>query len=423
MSSPSEDVLQTALVAARTLSTDPEIALIDLSRPDPVTQVSADRSEYVLMGMLHLGIERYRDIKLDEAVAALEEGVDFALASFLDLTRPELVADFYLYLGLCRLETGEPDLAHIALKNMFGHAPAKRFRAGWFPSREEKALRAAALDFVKSPVRENPMDSTGRILSYLKDRDAQALVYLYINNGQDGVPRLETRVFEVSARDATSVEVTRDSRPFNGGESASLAVSAWLACTDLPSRVDNARRLPRVFLDTSFSYGMFLSDKTTRTGFHNTGLSIGLAYQIQPGLDTFIRLSFYRALEDSYGDLLDDFWSLKAAIGVGYSAVFSWGRVFTHFGFDMDYLSGFKSSTDPRCKLWPDDPDLCPASQVNAPSFLFGATGMVGVNVFVSRSVFVNIQAGVSGYFVSNGPLIDLNFPFVAEIGFGYAFF
>ena len=202
-----------------------------------------------------------------------------------------------------------------------------------------------------------------------------------------------------------------------------MAVSAWLACTDLPSRIDTLRRLPRFFLDTGFSYGMFIKDETTRTGFHNAGATVGLAYQIQPGLSQFLRISFYRSISDDYGDLLDSFWSLKASIGLGYSAVFSWGRVFTQFGFEMDYLSGFKSSTNPRCKLWPDDPALCPSSQVTDPSFLFGGIGLVGVNVFISRSVFVTVQTGFSGYFVSNGPPLDLNFPFVLELGFGYAFF
>ncbi|HNU67605.1 MAG TPA: hypothetical protein PKG82_00480 [Myxococcota bacterium] len=419
-----QEMPQLTREASAVLAAEPEIELVDLSSGQPVSAPQGTASRHlVVMGMLHLGIERYRDIRLPEAISSLEDGISAALASDSDVLVPAVVSDLYLYLGLSRLETSEPDLAHIALKQMFGHMPERRFRQGWFPAREERALRAAALDFVKSPARENPFESTERALGFLRERGADALVYVFLESDPEGGDRLETRVFEVSRKDAGSVEVMRDSRPYRGVESVSMAISSWLACADLPSRTDTLKRLPRVFLDTGFSYSMFAQDNSTRTGFHNIGLSIGTAYQIQPGLDTFLRLSFYQAREDSYGDLLDDFFSFRASIGVGYSAVFNWGRVFTHFGFEMDYLSGFKSSTEPRCKLWPDDPDLCPSSQVTEPSFLFGAVGLLGVNVFVSRSVFVMVQAGISGYFVSNSALVDLNFPFVVEFGFGYAFF
>lgn len=415
--------LDAALDAATgVLAGEPEIE-IGVVAP-PVSRDEPDgNQEFVIRGMLHLGIERYRDIRLDEAVQVLQAAIGLATGSFTDVQNPALVADLYLYLGLCLMETGRPEMAHVALKNMFLLSPGRRFRAGWFPEREEKALRAAALDFIESPPRENPLDTMERMAAYLDSRQAEGLIYMYMWPDASGATVLETRVFEKSAGAGDRIEVTRDTRAWNGSDSASAAISAWLACADLPSRVDTARRLPRLFLDTSFSYGMFAQDNSTRTGFHNLGIAVGLAYQVQPGLDTFMRVSVYNSIEDRYGDLLDDFWSLRTSMGVGYSAVFSWGRVFTHFGFEMDYLSGFRSSTDPRCKLWPDDPDLCGASDVSEPSFLFGATGMVGVNVFLSRSVFLAIQVGFSGYFVSSGDLSDLNLPWLTEVGLGYAFF
>jgi len=420
---PDETDLEGAFNAAwAVLAGEPEISL-GIGTPHPSVEVTGDTQEFVVRGMLHLGIERYRDIRLGEAIETLQAAIALAQASFIDLLNPSLVADLHLYLGLCLLETGKPEMAHVALKNMFLHAPGRRFRAGWFPEREEKALRAAALDFVESPPRENPLDTTERMEAFLDSRGADALAYMYMWPDRTGSTVLETRVFEKVAGAADRIEVSRDTRVWKGPESASAAISAWLACADLPSRVDTARRLPRLFLDTSFSYSMFATDNTTRTGFHNLGLAVGLAYQVQPGLDVFMKVNVYNSIEDRYGDLLDDFWSLRTSMGGGYSAVFSWGRVFTHFGFEMDYLSGFRSSTDPRCKLWPDAPDLCASSEVSEPSFLFGATGMVGVNVFLSRSVYLTVQVGFSGYFVSSGELSDLNLPWLSEIGLGYAFF
>lgn len=417
-----DDLDSAATAAALALSGEPEIALVQASAE--VAGGPADsNSEFIIRGMLHLGIERYRDIRLEEAIEVLEAAIGQAEESCADVFNPSLVSDLYLYLGLCRLETGNPDLAHVALKNMFLLAPSRKFRAGWFPEREQRALRAAALDFAESPPRENPLDTTERMAGFLVAQKVDALMYMYLWPGADGGTVLETRVFERVTGADDRIGVSRDSREWAGAESASAAVSSWLACADLPSRVDTIRRLPRLFLDTAFSYSMFAADNTTRTGFHNLGLSVGLAYQIQPGLDTFMKVNIYNSLEDRFGDLLDDFWSLRTSIGVGYSAVFSWGRVFTHFGFEMNYLSRFRSSTDPRCKLWPDDPDLCGTSDVSEPSFLFGAMGMVGVNVFLSRSVFLTIQVGFSGYFVASEELLDLNLPWVTEVGFGYAFF
>jgi len=422
---PSEDRshLDAAADSARvTLAGEAEIEVVGVAGTG-LADEDPDSTEYVVRGMLHLGIERYRDIRLVEAISVLEGAISLARESYVDVLMPALVSDLYLFLGLCRLETGDPDMAHIALKNMFLYSPGRRFRSGWFPQTQEKALRAAALDFAQSPPRENPLDTMDRVAGFLRRHRVDALIYLYLWPGSDGSPLIETRVFERSLKDAETIEITRDSRLWTGPEAASLAISSWLACADIPSRTDTTRRLPRLFLNTGFSYSMFAADNTTRTGFHNLGVAVGFAYQIQPGLDTFMKLNVFRTLEDSYGDLLDDFWSLRTSIGVGYSAVFSWGRVFTHFGLEMNYLSGFRSSTDPRCKLWPDDPDLCGSSDVSAPSFLFGATGAVGVNVFVSRSVFVMVEVGLSGYFVAGEALSDLNFPFETGFGVGYAFF
>lgn len=406
--------------ALSTLAAEPEVMLLDTARSKESGDADQD---FVIRGMLHLGIEHYRSIRLEQAIGILESAIEMARSSWLDALNPELVSELYLYLGLCRLETGKPDLAHIALKNVFLHDPSRRFRSGWFPVREEGALRAAALDFVESTIRENPLETTERMAGFLDSIGADVLVYMYLAPSREGEVLLETRVFEKGVAAGDRIDVSRDSRLWRGPDSASAAVSAWLACADLPSRTDTLRRLPRLFLDTSFSYSIFGTDGTTRTGFHNLGLSAGLAYQIQPGLDTFMKVNVYNSLEDRYGDLLDNFWSIRVAMGVGYSAVFSWGRAYTHFGFEMDYLSGFRSSTDPRCKLWPDDPDLCLSSDVRDPSFLFGGTAAVGVNVFLSRSVFMTIQVGFSGYFASSGGLTDLNFPFFTDIGFGYAFF
>lgn len=420
-----DDVARLVDEAAVVLARDPEVAVL---RVDDLAPRGAPGSpEIVVRGLLHLGLERYRDIRIPAAISVLEQGVNAALADFLDVFAPDLVSDLYLYLGLSHLENGAPALAHVAFKNVFWVTPERRFPRGYFPSDAEAALRAAALDFLRTTSKETYLGSVERTVRFMNRFRLAAGCYVYASGGEGQPARIEIRVFEGPLRKRGTVGLgTMVGFPWTGLEDAiervSRAVTGWTACVELPSREVKVRARPRFFLDTSAAYALYLK-VPTRKLFHNAGFGLGLAWQAMEGLDVFARMSLFNAFPDPYGDLIDGFWSIRGVVGLGYSLVGDWGRVFVHTGLDVNYLSDFASTTDPACKFWPGDPERCPTSRVKRPSYLVGMNAAVGVNVRVAGPISLMIQAGTTAYFFSNASTPEVNFPLVLEMGLGYAFF
>lgn len=414
-------------VAASLLRREPEVTLVrpvDL-RPGPE---AAESPELVIRGLLHLGQERYRDIRIPEAISALEQGIASARKAWLDVLAPDLVSDLYLYLGLCYLEQGQTALAHVAFKNLLLATPGRKFRKGWFPAATEAAVRTAAEDFVRTTPKESLLGGLERIEAFLRFARSTAAVAIQLSGAPGEVGAVEVRVAESSRQPGGHIVLAdRADVPWAGAEAAADAVSrtltGWLACTILPSREAVERPHARFFLDTTAAYSVFLKVPTRRI-FSNAGFGIGLAWQVREGLDVFGRLNILNAFEDQYGDLVKQFWTIRAFAGVGYSLRGNWGRVFFHTGLAFDYLSGFESTTDPNCKFWSNgEPSPCKPASVRRPRYLVGAAVALGVNVTIYGPIYLALQAGVAAYFVSNEAATPVNFPVSVEAGLGYAFF
>lgn len=411
--------------AATILAREPELEVLRI--PDLAPRNDPGSPEIVVRGLLHLGLERYKDIRIPAAIGVLEQGVTAALADYLDLFAPELVSDLYLYLGLSHLENGSGALAHVAFKSLFAVTPWRRFPQGYFPPDTETAIRSAAVDFLRTYPKETLMGTAERTLRFMSRHRIAVGCYVLATGADDRDSRVEIRIVEGPTRGRPAVGLgTMGGFALSGHEDASERVSrmltAWAACADLPSREPRVTRKPRFFMDTSAAYALFLKVPTRRL-FHNAGFGLGLAWQAAEGLDVFGRLNIFNAFPDPFGDLISDFWSIRGVVGVGYSLVGDWGRVFVHTGLDVNYLSDFASTTDPQCKFWPDDPSRCAASRIKRPSYLVGINGAVGVNVRLAGPISLIVQTGFTGYFFSNNKTPDINFPFMLEAGLGYAFF
>ena len=415
-----------ANAAAAILAREPEVVPV---RPADLHQAdeSADSPELVVRGLLHLGQERYRDIRIPEAIAALEQGIASARRVFLDVLSPDLVSDLYLYQGLCYLEQGQVALAHVAFKNLLLATPGRRFRKGWFPQATEAAMRTAAEDFIRTTPPESLLGGLERVEAFLKFARATAAVATYLTGAPGEAGSVEVRVAEISRQPGGRLVLaaraeSKWSGPEAAAETVSRTVSGWLACAVLPSREVTEKPYARFFLDTTAAYSVFLRVPTRRI-FSNAGFGLGLAWQVREGLDLFGRVNVLNAFEDQFGDLVKQFWTIRAQAGVGYSLRGNWGRVFFHTGIAFDYLSGFESTTDPNCKFWPNDPARCPASNVRRPRYLVGAAVALGVDVTLYGPIYFVFQAGVAAYFVSNETDTPVNFPVSLETGLGYAFF
>jgi len=391
------------------------------------SEAHPDETLSMVRGLLQLGQERYRDLRVREAIPVLRQGIAVAQRSLLDLRDPAMVSDLHLYLGLCLMETGDTVGAHRAFREMFRVTPGRRFRAGWFPGTVESAIRGAAQDLFLSGTQDIPMGSIDRLEDLLARTRAFAAVSATLRSTEGGKATvLSLRVMETStgAGPRLALAVREDipwDSPEEGRERVSRALGAWLACTALPSRRPETSRLPGLFLDTSGAWSAWLKGPTRRI-FHNAGFGLGLSWQALEGLDVFGVLNVANSFPDAYGDLLRDFWTVRLSAGVGYSVRFRWGRVYVHSGLLFDYLSDFASTTDPNCKFWPDRPDRCLASRVQHPRWMLGWMAAPGVEVRIAGPLQWMLRVGIGAHFVSSDLSNSLNFPLQVEVGLGYAF-
>ncbi|NOZ02617.1 MAG: hypothetical protein GXP54_12105 [Deltaproteobacteria bacterium] len=411
--------------AAGFLSSEPELEVLRPQAGPPSDEAGEERG-IVARGFLHLGSELYRNFRLNDAVKALEKGVEAARSEFLDVTDPDLLSDLYLFLGLSYLEAGSAALAHVSFKNMFFVTPGRRFMKGYFPDEAEIAIHAAAVDFRKTFPIGRPLGSAARATRFARKSGARQLVYVFLSRGGEG-DVVGVRVLGPSGPHRSFIpEFSTDFSYKNASQAKELvsrAMSAWLACAKLPSRVEPKHRLPSFYMDTSGSYSVFLK-YPTRNVFHNVGFGIGLSYQILENLDFFTRLNLFTSFPDKYDDLVVGYTAFKGTLGVGYTLRGDWGRMFLHTGFDLQYLSDFASSTSPNCKFFGVDSEFCASADVKGLPYRFlgGINVTIGANVTISGPIYLLVQAGITAYFFPAGLDAPLNYPFTAEIGLGYAF-
>lgn len=379
-------------------------------------------------GFLDLGRELYRNLRIEDAIRALEKGVAASKSEFLDLIDPYKVAEIYLLLGLSYLEAEQPGKAHIAFKHLFAVAPrdfftGERFRKGYLPQTAERALKNAAVDFLQTAVLDVPLGSLERTLDLMAMAKAEALVYSYIRSGENGLPELGVFVLERTDKGLEQATSFRGQiRALEEGKEAiSRALSRWIACTTLPSRLERKALLPRIYLDTSGTYALFLRHPTRKV-FHNAGFGAGLSYQLLKDLDFFVRFGIFTSFPDKYNDLVSGFTAIRFHGGIGYTIGGQWGRFFVHTGLDLQYLTDFVSTTDPSCKLWPNNKDFCDVSHLERLPYRFlgGAGVTVGVDVLLAGSIYASFKVGSSTYFFPAGPTSPLNFPLFGEVGLGY---
>jgi len=419
-----EDAQNLTAAALAALAAEPEVEPVSASDFARAREAAGQKG-IVARGFLHLGMELYRQIRLKDAIAALEKGVDAAASEFLDVAEPDLASDLYLYLGLSYLEQGSAALAHVAFKNMFFVTPQRRLKKGYFPAEAETAIKAAAVDFQKTFAVDVPMGGIARALAFRKAASVVAVVYVYLTGSATG-ERVEVRVLEPGEKGAGFSQSTgfafRDR--LSAAEGVGRAVSAWIACAALPSRERPRHDLPRFLMDTSGGYALFLRHPT-REPFHAAGFGVGFAWQVRENLDTFARVNLFTSFPDRYDDLVQGFTSVRMVAGVGYSGQWSWGRVFLHFGLEGHYLSDFVSSTNPDCKLFGVGTEWCGPGDVDRlkSRFLTGINGSAKIDVVVGGPIYLAFQTGFAAYFYPLPPDSPLNYPFTAELGLGYAFF
>lgn len=407
----------------KTLYGEPEINLTIVSAKDEGEYSNEDKA-IVAMGFLHLGRELYRSLRLNDAIIALEKGVDIAKKEFLDIENPKLVSDLFLYLGLSYMEQGNTALAHVAFKDMFFVTPEIRFQKSYFPDFIEKAIKAAAIDFLKTYPKDDPLVSLDRLEQWASKKKAYAVIFVSILG--DNQRTIKVKVYEHSSQRKTMIVAhqaeTKMSSPDQTNDFISRVLSAWLSCTSLPSREYARETVSRFYFDTTGVYSLYLKHPT-RSVFHNAGIGIGFTFHALENLDTFARVVMVTSFPDRYNDLMEGFTGLNALVGIGYSIRWSWGRIFLHVGLDLNYLSDFLTTQNANCKFFGIGYECNEKDFFRLPShILMGINSSFGLRIMIFGPVHTSFRTSVSTYFFPYGKAEELNFPFSVEFGLGYAF-
>lgn len=371
-----------------------------------------------------LGLELYLNLATARSAEALQKAVQIYRGIWQDVVEPKPFADAQFMLGVALVDLDRGAEGHLALKDGFLLQPDRRFRARFFPPAVEQALTTALVDLKATFDPAHPYGDHARLAQLARALDAQWMVTGVVFAKNDDAPQLHLAVYS-SQRRTLEGELTVPLTAVSDSPDGTLDAffGRMLAC--LPPQPRLAAPLttaPTVHFETAAAYAPYLR-QPTRAAFHSAGFAGGAAGRIRDGLEWHGRLELYTSVADPNRDLLFSFNSLRLRGGVGFVA--STGPVdwFLRPGLDLHLLGQFVASTDPDCKLFGRDHRLCDARTVLdlEQSLLVGVNLSAGGRLALGRGFFVSLQSSLSSYFLPLDGTDRLNFPFSAELGFGYS--
>ena len=386
----------------------------------------SSRKEYgdgLLLGRewLNLGREHYESLRVDEAVVDLRRAEEIYLKVLRDIAEPFGLAQVHLLQGLCYVEKGLKGRSHIAFRRMFFFDPWIRFDPGYHPGHAEEQLRASVVDFGETFDKGDPFLGMSRLRAFFKAYPFDYFVYLYLDDEGDG-PSLILRLFEQGRDDP----VLDERILVQGEEGATLfaldaTLARWLSCLNLEPEDHPDDDRGRLGFVVTTNHSTYFSTPT-RAYFYNFGYGIGSFYELTPNLDLYVMSELYTSILDSYRDLRESFNTVRALVGVGFTFGPPRVRAFIYPALDVHYLGGFRTVTDPRCKLYGEDAAVCDQDSISTLDLdlLIGANLAFGARFFVTEHVFLQVSAAISTYFVPFTGASVLNFPFSGALGLGY---
>lgn len=369
-----------------------------------------------------LGLEYYLGLSSARAIQSLEESVGLYRSIYQDVSSPKAHADAQFMLGVSLVDAGNTVQGHVALKAAFAIQPRRRFRQRFFPPRVERALHAALTDYLSTGAHTRPFGDATRLGQLARRLKVDAVVTVAVRFDANHNPEVL-----LSAYHARRNRFEADVRLPMAATSTQLepALARWLDCVPISSR-SGSRAQPasqRVFMDTSAAYALYLR-QPTRQLFHSVGFAAGVAWQVRPGLEWFVRGNMFTSLSDPYRDLLQAFNSVRVLVGVGFALQWRYIRLWARPGIDVHAFGRFIATTDPNCKLFGEEHRLCDAETVSSlnQDYLAGFHLALGGDVALGRRFFVTARVSGTAYILPLSSADDLNYPVGLEAGLGYRF-
>jgi tetratricopeptide (TPR) repeat protein len=364
---------------------------------------------------------RVAERNLREATAAYEE-VE-APVFF-----PDEVARAYEYLGLIYASQGRKDEAVEVFVRMLELDPTRVLVHPFYFEATEARFREARARLLNSRA-NGPNDNDRSVLRRIGEAvDGSLVITAFVVQTGD---KSELVLFAFR-RDGESqtflpvqrVELTGD--PAIDVERANRLASRIAACVEpLPTPAPKAPESDKgtLYVDSTFSYYVFFVTETGAT-FPNLGLSIDGSYLLTDNFAMVARVNFLTAGDDTSGEQLTDFTTIRLSLGGGFSFRLAggWVRPYLNITGEAANFGRFERTTSFFCKVNPESSE-CDQDDIvsEASGWLYGVATRAGVSFKLYRDLYATVGGGLSFYFIPRD-LPALNFPLGFDSGLEYRF-
>ncbi|MGM0574806.1 MAG: hypothetical protein ACQEXJ_03625 [Myxococcota bacterium] len=373
---------------------------------------------------LTLGIERYRELQIDEALRHLQRADELYHEAWAGVANPREMADVSFYRGLAHMDRGDVNRAHIAFRNLWLLDPSRRIDQGYYPKATEEALAGALEDLASLPDKLLTRFPLDRVESLAAELDVDAVAVALVDGTVDA-PVLRIAIFEARGQGLALDERIALDDPEQAEDHLERAVSAWHTCAIRARQrpLVRRRRKPRWYVDVGYAHTLMVRHERTRDLFHSPGAAIGVTWEGKRAFHLYGQMVHMASVPDPNRDLIHGFATSRLALGAGLTGGNRRVRVFVQVGAELAVtFSDIEMSTDVDCKHFPDS-DRCSGLFVQeAPSVGFGLDFGVGLKWAFTRSWYLQTRANVVSYLASQDLASELNFPVSLAVGIGNRF-
>lgn len=371
---------------------------------------------------LSLGIDQYRNLRVDEAIQTLERAQELMHEKLIDFFDPKLASDLYLNLGVCLVEQNKLDEARVAFARMFFYEPNRRFVRGFHPRKVEETLGSAISDLNASmPIGSPGMET--RFLRHLKNKGKLDQIVTLVMRGRTN-SEIELRIYDLDRNMATHFQKIPRQAPDKLDEDAlGRFVSRYVACEvfERVTKTAYQQRYRTSFIETHSGYHTY-ARTPTRDIFHSLSVGVRAGKGVARNIAFFSDLSIVSSFRDRHRDLSNRLVSLRAVGGVEYRI--QWRR-FTFFfspGIEANLVPDFTVYTSANCKFFGASHPLCQLKNVKEmkSEVLMGIHGGLGARYHATKNLFLSLRVTGSVYLLPVDENKQLDFPLTGTLGLGF---
>ncbi len=373
-----------------------------------------------------LAREQYRELRHSEAESNLLHSIRILGAIFYELVEPEAFAEIHFLLGVTQIEMGRPEDAHQAFKRALTLDPFLHVPSGYYPALVEQALSVACTDLRSGTTPPAGSDiHRGKELAEILGLDALLIIRW---GGTPDDPRLALVVLD-RRTGSLSFEEEIPLTGIAGQDDQELdrLAGRWVACTPFQTTQPTVETQHRFLFSAAYQQMAHLT-VPTRSILHSMGFGFETGLYLLNTFGLVGKVQFSTSLPDRFDDLLEPLRSVRLMAGPSFSLSGVWWRLYLVPSLEVQFLSAFRTSTDPDCKFYlrdsPGYAAMCsPAHVKHYPTEIQGGINLsAGSQFFFSNRLFVGLSLSLSTYILPLDRSIEMNFPVSLEGGGGVAF-